>query len=277
MADIPELNFTRRWTSASDFPSVEPDEAKARADMQSLFDETRNFINNKLIPGIKSGEIEKAELNDSGEFVLTKHDGSTVTVSVGASIVGGVEVNDDGELVATMLDGSQENLGRIGSVVEVNEDGELVITKPDGTQEIFEKAGGDGGVVDESLASSNISLSNVPRGTLTASAKYRVHAGRVDVVVRATVTPYGENEISDTAALFIANLPPMYAPFGAYGANALPSIPTRVSCDSMTHDNKAVYFPTEAARGFVVYLNEAAQSAGAHEYTVCFSYLTDLT
>lgn len=55
MADktIPELAFTKDWKSASDFPTVATDEAQIRADMQCLHDETRDYINEKLIPALE--------------------------------------------------------------------------------------------------------------------------------------------------------------------------------------------------------------------------------
>ena len=48
------LQFTRDWTSALDFPTYEENEAQVRADLQVLHDETKAFINEKLIPGIES-------------------------------------------------------------------------------------------------------------------------------------------------------------------------------------------------------------------------------
>ena len=52
------LNYTKNWTSASDFPTVELNEAQVRADMQLLFDEIQNYINNTLISNGEGGEGE---------------------------------------------------------------------------------------------------------------------------------------------------------------------------------------------------------------------------
>ena len=49
-----KLSFTKDWNNASDFPTYEENEAQVRADMQALHDETKDFINNTLIPNIEN-------------------------------------------------------------------------------------------------------------------------------------------------------------------------------------------------------------------------------
>lgn len=58
MATIAPLNFTKDWTDPSDFPTTEPDEARARADMQELHNQTREYINTTLVPAIPTGVTE---------------------------------------------------------------------------------------------------------------------------------------------------------------------------------------------------------------------------
>ena len=65
MATIAALRFTKDWTDPSDFPTTEPDEAQARADMQFLFNEIRNYINEKLLPAMPS-DVTQADLNMRG-------------------------------------------------------------------------------------------------------------------------------------------------------------------------------------------------------------------
>ena len=48
-----KLSFTKDWKNASDFPTYEESEAQVRADLQALHDETKDFINEKLIPNIE--------------------------------------------------------------------------------------------------------------------------------------------------------------------------------------------------------------------------------
>ena len=55
-----KLSFTKDWKNASDFPTYEESEAQVRADLQALHDETRNFINNKLIPNIEGMAVPGA-------------------------------------------------------------------------------------------------------------------------------------------------------------------------------------------------------------------------
>ena len=47
-----ELQFTKSWTSAADFPTYEGDETKVRADMQFLFDEIKAYVNGVLLPDL---------------------------------------------------------------------------------------------------------------------------------------------------------------------------------------------------------------------------------
>lgn len=65
MATIAPLNFTKDWTDPSAFPTTEPDEAKARADMQELHNQTREYINNTLVPAIPTG-VTNADQNMRG-------------------------------------------------------------------------------------------------------------------------------------------------------------------------------------------------------------------
>ena len=51
--EFEKLRFSRDWKNASDFPTFEDDEAKVRADMQALHDETKEFLNETLIPGME--------------------------------------------------------------------------------------------------------------------------------------------------------------------------------------------------------------------------------
>lgn len=49
---FPLLGFTRNWENPENYPTYEPDETKVRKDMQSLHDEVKDFLNNKLIPRV---------------------------------------------------------------------------------------------------------------------------------------------------------------------------------------------------------------------------------
>ena len=45
---IPEFQFSKLWTNAADFPTVEMNETQVREDMQRLHNETRDYINTYL-------------------------------------------------------------------------------------------------------------------------------------------------------------------------------------------------------------------------------------
>ena len=50
------FDFTKSWRNAGDFPTFEPDEAKVREDMQSLFDELKTGLN-RLIGELRAGNL----------------------------------------------------------------------------------------------------------------------------------------------------------------------------------------------------------------------------
>lgn len=52
--EFEKLKFTRDWNNSADFPTYEENEQKVRADMQALHDETKEFINETLIPSIEN-------------------------------------------------------------------------------------------------------------------------------------------------------------------------------------------------------------------------------
>lgn len=53
---FPLLGFSRDWNNPEDYPTVELDERKVRADMQSLHDEVKNYLNEQLIPAVIAEE-----------------------------------------------------------------------------------------------------------------------------------------------------------------------------------------------------------------------------
>lgn len=61
--DFPHLGFSRNWESPIDYPTYEPDEAVVRKDMQSLHDETKDYINNELIPAVVESNSTEAYRN----------------------------------------------------------------------------------------------------------------------------------------------------------------------------------------------------------------------
>ena len=57
---FPMMGFTRNWENPEDYPTVELEEAKVRQDMQSLHDETKDYINEKLIPAVLAADATEA-------------------------------------------------------------------------------------------------------------------------------------------------------------------------------------------------------------------------
>lgn len=85
---LDKLKFTKDWNNPEDFPTIELDETKVRSDMQFLYDETKKFLNEKLIPSLENCGVETTvqrlkdsglkyiRLNSEGEFE-TSEDGNT--------------------------------------------------------------------------------------------------------------------------------------------------------------------------------------------------------
>lgn len=61
---LSRLSFLRDWTNPADFPTVEPDEAKVRADLQYHPDAIKNYINETLIPSHDSLTYAKHSHNN---------------------------------------------------------------------------------------------------------------------------------------------------------------------------------------------------------------------
>lgn len=59
--DFPHLGFTRSWENSKDYPTYEPNERVVRADMQSLHNEVRDYINDKLIPAVVTSNSTEAD------------------------------------------------------------------------------------------------------------------------------------------------------------------------------------------------------------------------
>ena len=57
---FPLLGFTKSWENPEDYPTIELDETQVRKDMQSLHDEVKNYINDKLIPAVLAEDATEA-------------------------------------------------------------------------------------------------------------------------------------------------------------------------------------------------------------------------
>ena len=55
---LTKLNFSRLWTNTSDYPTIELEETKVREDLQSLHDETKDYLNEVLSPEVEA-ELEQ--------------------------------------------------------------------------------------------------------------------------------------------------------------------------------------------------------------------------
>lgn len=54
---VPKLNFTKDWTNKQDFPAAASDETTARKNIQLLFNEIRDHINNHVSPAVDASAM----------------------------------------------------------------------------------------------------------------------------------------------------------------------------------------------------------------------------
>ena len=61
------FSFSKEWTDADDFPTKEYSEPQVRADIQLLFDELKDYINNVVVAGINDNASSIAALGGGGQ------------------------------------------------------------------------------------------------------------------------------------------------------------------------------------------------------------------
>lgn len=102
---IGPLNFTKLWTNAADFPTYEASETQVRTDMQYLFNEIRDFINDKVLGAVNTitaGDITVQ--NEQGAESLSER------LSEIAADIDGLEQELQDVSVGTMPDRSITNV-----------------------------------------------------------------------------------------------------------------------------------------------------------------------
>lgn len=94
---LSHLSFSRDWKNPADFPTVEPDEAKVRADLQYHPDAIKNYINETLIPS-----------HDSLTYAKHSHNNKTVLDGITADDVAKWDSNLAGavryDITQTLID-----------------------------------------------------------------------------------------------------------------------------------------------------------------------------
>lgn len=90
---IERLEFSRDWRNPEDYPTLELDETVVRADMQSLHDETRDYLNNVLDPA-----LEQLSLNVTKIIVCTLLEDKWVN-NTQTAVAAGVLVDEAMQLI----------------------------------------------------------------------------------------------------------------------------------------------------------------------------------
>lgn len=98
------FDFTKSWRNAGDFPTFEPDEAKVRDDLQSLFDELKAGLNRLIgelkadnMPFTPTAEVDSSDVQNAIENVQSQ---------IAAAILG--ELPDGSVTAQKLSDGAVE-------------------------------------------------------------------------------------------------------------------------------------------------------------------------
>lgn len=161
------FHFTKSWRNAGDFPSFEPDEAKVRDDMQSLFDELRAGLN-RLIGEIKADNIPftpTPEVDSSDvQNAIVNVQNQIATAILGELPDGSVTEQkiEDGAVTGNKLSDGAVGTGKLadGAVTK----GKLA----DGAADTEKLA--DSAVTEAKLADGAVTLEKLAAGTLNGKA-----------------------------------------------------------------------------------------------------------
>lgn len=93
-----KLEYSRDWRNPVDFPTIESDETKVRADMQALYTEIQTFLNETLIPAMETLEKPlianlpvESTVSTSNEKIPTSFAVSKLFTSAGNLPTGGAD------------------------------------------------------------------------------------------------------------------------------------------------------------------------------------------
>lgn len=92
------LSFTRTWLSAEDFPTIEPDEATVRKDLQFHPDAIKKYLNEVVVPAIDS--ITANGVKSPGKLVFSGAVTATYTGEQDVNVK--IPVGSGGETTATV-------------------------------------------------------------------------------------------------------------------------------------------------------------------------------
>lgn len=108
MALMDLFSFSRVWTDREAFPTHESDEDTVRADIQCLFDELKNFINDKIVSKFNTFKSEDVQVDEQGgtlaqRLISIAGDISGLRTQIAAVVLGQIP---DGSLTAQKIDPS---------------------------------------------------------------------------------------------------------------------------------------------------------------------------
>lgn len=116
---VAELEYTKDWKDPNDFPTYEPDEIKVREDMQFLYDEIRDYLNDELIPGFEGlADDMDAMVDEVATAIINIVE--EVNNKIPETILTGASYNNRGALTLTTNEGKEIDLGKVVHELTVN-------------------------------------------------------------------------------------------------------------------------------------------------------------
>jgi len=152
---LEKLNFTRRWTSAADFPTFEEDEAQVRADMQCLFDEIRDYLN-ALVDALQAQNLP-FDPSPGVDSVTVQNAIENVQAQIAAVAVG--------QLPAGSVGSTQLGAGAVGSAALA---AGAVTGEKLAEASVGAEALSPGSVCREALAAGSVGTEQLAEGCITA-------------------------------------------------------------------------------------------------------------
>ncbi len=128
---LSKLQFTKDWTDPSDFPTYELEEAKVRADLQYLHDETKDFINDMIdelsaaqIPFSPTAAIQESSVQDAIENVQQQITGAIADGAVTESKLADGAVTS-GKIASGAVTADKIAAGTLSGKADLNESGKV--------------------------------------------------------------------------------------------------------------------------------------------------------
>lgn len=122
---ISELNYTKDWRNAEDFPTYEGSEAQVRADLQQLPNEIRTYLNTVIVGIINQmladiSQLVAGTVTDNSVYTAALQQASVTLAKMAANSVGTLQLVDACVTAAKYAPGSIPTSALAAQSVDMN-------------------------------------------------------------------------------------------------------------------------------------------------------------